>query len=173
MVNEPLSALAHRLGECCLARGIVLAGAESCTGGWIATAITTVAGSSQWFDRAYVTYSNAAKVESLGVSAHTLETFGAVSEETAREMALGVLARASAHLTYAVTGIAGPTGGSAVKPVGLVCFAFAARGFGAASRQTRLESFQRHFTGDRTGVRAQAVAFALERLLVLAEQSSA
>ncbi|MFN3629684.1 MAG: CinA family protein [Casimicrobiaceae bacterium] len=156
---------AERLGAACLSRGRVLAGAESCTGGLIAATLTAVSGSSAWFDRAFVTYSNAAKVELLGVAPATLDAFGAVSEETAREMALGALRHSGANLAYAVTGIAGPTGGTPDKPVGLVCFGFATAG--------GVYSVSRRFDGDRDTVRAQSLRLVIERLHALVEQSGA
>ena len=139
------------------ARRWTVATAESCTGGLIAGAITDVAGSSDWFDRGFVTYSNEAKIEMLGVRAETLAAHGAVSEATAREMATGALARSGADIAVAVTGIAGPAGGSSTKPVGLVCFAWA-RG---RTRRARTA----HFPGDRAAVRAATVAAALEGLI--------
>ena len=153
--------LAESLGAALLARGMKLGTAESCTGGLIAAAVTDVAGSSAWFDRGFVTYSNEAKIEMLGVRNETLLLSGAVSEPVAREMASGALARSAADLVVAVTGIAGPGGGSAEKPVGMVCFAWAWRG-------GHVESATRHFLGDRAEVRAATVAAALARLLELA-----
>ena len=157
-MSEDRFALAERLGRILVARRWTAATAESCTGGMIAGAITDVAGSSAWFDRGFVTYSNAAKVEMLGVGAGTLEAHGAVSEATAREMAAGALARSGADIAVAVTGVAGPSGGSAGKPVGLVCFAWACRG-GA------IEACSVRFAGNRAAVRAAAVATALEGLV--------
>ncbi len=154
---------ADRLGAACVSRGVMLAGAESCTGGLIAATLTAVAGSSAWFDRVFVTYSNAAKVELLGVAPATLDAFGAVSEETAREMALGALKQSGANLAYAVTGIAGPTGGTPEKPVGLVCFGFSGAG--------GVQSLSRRFDGDRAAVRAQSLRLVIERLHALVEQS--
>ena len=122
------------------------------------------AGSSDWFDRGFVTYSNAAKGEMLGVSADTLAAHGAVSEATAREMAAGALAQSHGDLSVAVTGIAGPSGGSPDKPVGTVCFAWARRGGG-------IESELRRFAGDRAAVRGAAVVVALEGLITLASRS--
>ncbi len=149
--------LARRIGGRLKAAAAVLATAESCTGGWVAQAVTSVAGSSAWFDRGFVTYTNAAKRELLGVLAETLERHGAVSEQTAREMALGALQRSAATIAVSITGIAGPGGGSADKPVGMVCFALAtARG---------LTSETRRFSGDREGVRRQSVIRALEGVL--------
>jgi nicotinamide-nucleotide amidase len=132
--------------------------AESCTGGLIAGAITDVPGSSGWFDRGFVTYSNDAKMALLGVREATLAAHGAVSEEAAAEMASGALARSAADLAVAVTGVAGPDGGTPAKPVGMVCFGWARRG-GAVDTATR------HFPGDRAAVRAASVAVALQGLI--------
>jgi len=131
--------------------------AESCTGGWAAQAVTSIAGSSEWFERGFVTYSNAAKRELLGVRNDTLKKHGAVSEETAREMALGALRHSRASVSLAVTGIAGPGGGSAAKPVGTVCFAWAYGG--------DVTSETRRFPGGRESVRRRSVVHALEGLL--------
>lgn len=155
---ERIGALAARLGALALARGAVLATAESCTGGLVAGAITSVAGSSAWFDRGFVTYSNAAKTALLGVPAAVIERDGAVSEATARAMVAGALAGSDATLAVAVTGIAGPGGGTAAKPVGTVCFAWAVRG-GAVETTTR------RFPGDRAAVRRASVAAALAGLV--------
>jgi nicotinamide-nucleotide amidase len=140
-----------------LRRGWWLSCAESCTGGGIAAALTDVAGSSAWFDRGFVTYSNAAKQEMLGVSADTLANFGAVSRETAVEMATGALASSGTQLSVAVTGIAGPGGGSEDKPVGTVWIAWASEGGVSAVCEL--------FTGDRSEVRAATVDAALLGLL--------
>ncbi|HVL36918.1 MAG TPA: nicotinamide-nucleotide amidohydrolase family protein [Burkholderiales bacterium] len=153
-----MEALAHSVGERLRAAGETLATAESCTGGWVAQLVTSVAGSSAWFDRGFVVYSNASKEQLVGVSARTLERHGAVSEETAREMALGALARSSATLAVSVTGIAGPGGGTPGKPVGTVCFAWAGRG-GSVRSDTRL------FAGDRETVRRASVVHALQGVL--------
>ncbi|MGI9228845.1 MAG: CinA family protein [Gammaproteobacteria bacterium] len=134
--------------------------AESCTGGGISFALTELAGSSEWLEGGLVTYSNAAKQRQLGVSAGTLAEHGAVSEPTAREMALGALHNSEADCSLAVTGIAGPGGGSAERPVGTVCFAWAA-GDGGLVAETQ------HFTGDRAGIRQQAIAHALSGMLRL------
>jgi nicotinamide-nucleotide amidase len=150
-----LDALAQRVGVRLKEKGLVLATAESCTGGWVAQVVTSVAGSSEWFDRGFVTYSNDAKREMIGVSRETLDRHGAVSEETAREMAAGTLAASRAQITLAITGVAGPTGGTPQKPVGMVCFAWAVRG-GAVDSTTR------HFGGDREAVRRESVIFALQ-----------
>jgi nicotinamide-nucleotide amidase len=149
--------LARRLGEKLKHARALLAAAESCTGGWAAQVVTSVAGSSAWFERGFVTYSNDAKREMLGVRPETLAAHGAVSEETAREMARGALARSKASLALAITGVAGPGGGSADKPVGMVCFAWAS--------PDRVHSETRHFSGDRKSVREQSVARALEGVL--------
>ncbi len=149
--------LAQRIGVALKARGLGLATAESCTGGWVAMALTAIPGSSDWFERGYVTYSNAAKREELGVREATLREHGAVSEATAREMAEGALRRAHAQAALAITGVLGPTGGTAAKPVGTVCFAWA-RGSKISSRTMR-------FDGDRESVRRQSVLHALEGLL--------
>lgn len=153
-----LETLARQLGDMLFARGECLAAAESCTGGWLAQSVTAIAGSSAWFDRGFVTYSNIAKVDMLGVPETTLERHGAVSEATARAMAQGALTRSRADWSVAITGIAGPGGGSPEKPVGTVCFAWAFRA-GGCEAQTRC------FAGDRAGVRSQAVAHALSGLL--------
>jgi nicotinamide-nucleotide amidase len=149
--------LAQRIGDALKARGLRLVTAESCTGGWVSMALTAVAGSSDWFERGYVTYSNAAKREDLGVQEDTLRRHGAVSEETAREMAAGALKRGGGQVALAITGIAGPTGGSAAKPVGTVCFAWAHGG--------KISSETRRFDGDRESVRRQSVLHALQGLL--------
>ena len=122
-----LSSLSRRTGKALKKRGQSLVTAESCTGGWVAQAVTSVAGSSEWFERAYVTYSNAAKREALGVRTATLARHGAVSERTAREMARGALKRSHGTIALSITGIAGPGGGSPGKPVGTVCFGWGAR----------------------------------------------
>ncbi|MBS1190608.1 MAG: nicotinamide-nucleotide amidase [Rhodocyclaceae bacterium] len=153
-----LEALAAKLGESLLARGEQLATAESCTGGWVAQCVTAIAGSSSWFDRGFVTYSNAAKVDMLGVASTTLERHGAVSEATARAMAQGALAHSRADWAVAITGIAGPSGGTPEKPVGMVCFAWAARDGGCEAQTAR-------FAGDREAVRAQSVRQVLLGLL--------
>lgn len=153
-----LEAVAARLGESLLARGVWLATAESCTGGWVAQCLTAVAGSSGWFDRGFVTYSSKAKVEQLDVPEAVIEVFGAVSEETAQAMAQGTLAHSQADWGLSITGIAGPTGGSPEKPVGTVCFGWASR-IGVAHAETC------HFCGTRAEVRAQAVLHALGQIL--------
>jgi len=160
MEGMDLETLAAQLGESLRQRGLMLATAESCTGGWVAQAITAISGSSQWFERGFVTYSNAAKMELLGVNPATLEQHGAVSEPTVREMAQGALARSHAQVAVAVSGIAGPGGGSLEKPVGTVCLAWAGSGM-----DTRAQCLL--FTGNREAVRRQAVAAVLRGLLDL------
>lgn len=157
MPNDLLS-LAERLGQHLLGSGHSLALAESCTGGWIAQSVTEIAGSSAWFDRGFVTYSNAAKIAMLGVRESTLRQYGAVSLQIAAEMAAGALAHSEADIALAVTGIAGPGGGTAEKPVGLVFIAWQRRG-----RPGRC--IERHFAGDRHAVRLQTVRTALRCLL--------
>ena len=146
------------LGDALRARGTMLATAESCTGGLIAAACTAVAGSSDWFERGFVTYSNAAKTELLGVDAALIQAFGAVSAEVARAMAEGALAHSKAGIAVAVTGIAGPGGAVPGKPVGTVWFALARRGETTVAERLQLG-------GARTAVREQTVAHALKRLL--------
>lgn len=162
-MNE-LETLAAKLGEALLARGSMLATAESCTGGWVAEAVTAIAGSSAWFDRGFVTYSNEAKQDMLGVRADSLAQHGAVSEAVVREMAAGVLAHSRADLVVAISGIAGPAGGSAEKPVGTVWVAWATR----AGAQ-RVQRF--HFDGDRAAVRRQSVLAALQGALALLQSN--
>jgi len=149
MDDVALSNLAAELGAALKARGYTLALAESCTGGMVAEAVTSIAGSSAWFDRGFVTYSNEAKVEMLGVSSLTLEKFGAVSEQIAIEMANGALKNSQAQMTGSITGIAGPDGGTPEKPVGTVCFAWA-----DAHKPTSTTT--KHFKGNRQEIRQQA-----------------
>jgi nicotinamide-nucleotide amidase len=158
-MNE-LSVLADRFLKACARRHILAATAESCTGGMIISMLTDIAGSSSVVDRGFVTYSNEAKMEMLGVSAPTLDAYGAVSLQTAQEMAAGALARSHAGITLAVTGIAGPDGGSAEKPVGTVCFAW-------ALRTGEIRTVTEHYSGSREEVRRQSVKTALSGLLQL------
>ena len=153
-MNNLIAELARTLQD----RSWMLATAESCTGGMIAAACTDLAGSSDWFERGFVTYSNEAKQEMLGVAADTLVAHGAVSEATAAAMAAGALRHSHADWALAVTGIAGPGGGSKDKPVGTVCF-------GWAAFDGRVETQTLHFSGDREQVRAQSVAHALGGVL--------
>lgn len=163
MSSETLTALAMQVGAKLKAQGLMLTTAESCTGGWVAQAVTAIAGSSEWFERGFVTYADLAKQEMLGVSAATLARHGAVSEQTAREMADGALAHSRAQVAVAITGIAGPTGGSPEKPVGTVCFAWSGKN-GASVAQTQL------LEGDRESVRRQSVILALRGVLEMLER---
>lgn len=157
-MDKELEGLSVRLGEVLRARKLMLACAESCTGGWVSEVVTATAGSSQWFERGFVTYSNAAKQELLGVRADTLRQDGAVSEAVVREMAAGALRRSHAQVALAISGIAGPGGGSPGKPVGTVCFAWVLQGGEPVAETRRL-------SGDREAVRLQSVIHALRGLL--------
>jgi nicotinamide-nucleotide amidase len=152
-------ALVLELAELLQQQGRMMATAESCTGGLIAGACTDLSGSSNWFERGFVTYSNAAKTELLGVDAALIAAEGAVSEPVARAMAEGAVARSPAQVAVAVTGVAGPTGGSAEKPVGTVWFGWSVAG--------RVRTERRRFDGDRAAVRAATVHHALQTLLTL------
>jgi nicotinamide-nucleotide amidase len=152
--------LARRVGAALKARELMLATAESCTGGWISEAVTMVPGSSDWFERGFVTYTYISKREMLGVKEATLGKHGAVAEEVVREMAAGALARSHAQVAVAVSGVAGPSGGTPAKPVGTVCFAWGMKN-GPARAGTR------HFSGDREAVRRQSVEHALKGVLAL------
>jgi len=149
--------LARQLGELLTAGHWVCAVAESCTGGRLAAAITDIAGSSEWFDRGFITYSNQSKMDMLGVRQENLTANGAVSEEVVYAMAEGALSASTADLTVAISGIAGPGGGSIEKPVGLVWLAWAGRQF-----KTEVQFY--HFKGDRLTIRSQAVCVALDGL---------
>ncbi len=157
LIDEDSQGLAASLAEILLDKSLQLATAESCTGGLIAATCTALAGSSQWFERGFVTYSNEAKTESLGVDAALIAAHGAVSEPVARAMAFGAVRHSAAQVGVAVTGVAGPTGGSVEKPVGTVWFGFMVQG--------QLRSEVRHFDGDRAAVRAATVRHALQRLI--------
>lgn len=160
--DATLRALAESVGEMLRERRQALATGESCTGGWIAKLLTDIAGSSGWFEGAAITYSNDAKQALLGVASGTLRRYGAVSRQTAVEMVSGVVTGFGASVAVAVTGIAGPTGGTKDKPVGTVWIAWQRRG-----GEARAEEF--HFSGDRDAVRRRTVAAALrgvERILV-------
>lgn len=156
--------LATRVGRELQARGLLLATAESCTGGGVSQAITEIAGSSEWFDCGFITYSNASKTELLDVPAAVIAQFGTVSEEVADAMAEGALANSNAHVTLATTGIAGPGGAVPGKPVGTVCFAWAMEHHSFTERLV--------FSGDRRAVREQTVAHALHGLMRFIEQHS-
>jgi len=158
--DEELQQLAAELGDLLRARGWMVATAESCTGGWVGQLLTSIPGSSAWYERGFITYANAAKQEMLDVSADTLETYGAVSEETAGAMAAGALAHSHAHAALAISGVAGPGGGTPQKPVGLVCYGWALADGTHMSSTCRLD-------GDREEIRSRAVAAALRGLIDL------
>lgn len=164
MMTTNSTSLATTVGHLLKQKHQLLATAESCTGGMVAEVITSIAGSSNWFERGFVTYSNSAKQEMLGVKLTTLEKFGAVSEEVAREMAEGALQHSPAQISLAITGIAGPNGGTKEKPVGTVWFAWAG---------TDLTTQTQHqlFSDDRTHIREQATLFALQGLMKFLQQS--
>jgi nicotinamide-nucleotide amidase len=166
MASDALSTLGVLTGGRLKAGGAILVTAESCTGGWVAQVVTSVAGSSEWFERGFVTYSNEAKQELIGVRAETLARHGAVSEETAREMALGALAASRGTIAVAITGVAGPSGGTPSKPVGMVCFAW-------ADRSGAVRSATQHFTGNREKVRRQSVMRALQGVVEWLDGASA
>ncbi|MEK7792070.1 MAG: CinA family protein [Pseudomonadota bacterium] len=149
-----------KAGECLAQRGLMLVTAESCTGGWLGQAVTSVAGSSAWYERGFITYSNLSKCEMLGVQQATLDQFGAVSAQTAQEMVMGALNRSHAQVGVSITGIAGPDGGTAMKPVGMICFAWATRD-GMVRQETQF------FKGNRDTIRQLSVAAALRGVVHL------
>ncbi len=157
-MDTELASLSVAIGALLRQQKSMLACAESCTGGWVSQIVTATPGSSEWFERGFVTYSNAAKQEMLGVARDILEKCGAVSEETARAMAQGALIHSQAQVSLAITGIAGPGGGSPGKPVGTVCFAWCRIGESASSET-------RQFSGTREDIRRQAAEHALQGLL--------
>ncbi len=163
-MNSPVSPQVEQLAALLLRRQALLATAESCTGGMIAAACTDLAGSSAWFERGFVTYSNEAKTDLLGVDAALIRQHGAVSEPVVRAMVQGAITRSRAQVAVAVTGVAGPTGGSVEKPVGTVWFGFSVGG--------QVSSELQRFSGDRAAVRAATVQHALERLLELLADKS-
>jgi len=160
--------LANQLGESLKARGLMLALAESCTGGMAAQYVTAIAGSSNWFDCGFITYSNAAKQKLLEVKEQTLTQYGAVSEQTAHDMAVGALQHSLADIVASITGIAGPDGGTESKPVGMVCFGFALK-INQPHNQTNIQVTTQtmHFTGNRDAIRRQSAAKALDTLITL------
>lgn len=159
MIDETLYGLARQLGEALVGWGTTLVTAESCTGGWVAEAITAIPGSSEWFEAGFVTYSNRSKAALLGVPEDTLARFGAVSEETVCAMSRGALVRTAAGWAIAISGIAGPTGGSLDKPVGTIWVNWTSRG-------GRCRSSRFLYTGDRAAIRRQSVVAALQGLIV-------
>lgn len=165
MVSEQnlLAQLSIKVGNRLREEQLMLTTAESCTGGLVATAMTDISGSSEWFERGFVTYSNQAKTEMIGVPAELIEKHGAVSEPVARAMAEGALLNSRAQLSLSITGVAGPGGGSPDKPVGMVCF-------GWSNRVTTLVE-TKQFKGDRTQVRNQAAQYALRGVLELLDKA--
>lgn len=157
---DTLINLSTQLGQTLKEKNFTLALAESCTGGLASAAITDIAGSSAWFDRGFVTYTNAAKQSMLNVTEETLTQYGAVSEKTAEEMVIGALKNSLADIAGSITGIAGPTGGSIDKPVGTVCFAY-------AIKNDRVMSTTKHFTGNRQQIRHQSIIELLNGLMNL------
>ena len=151
-----LSNKAKELSELLIANGLTMSVAESCTGGSLAYAITSIPGASSYFDCGYITYSNQSKVEMLGVDIKTLETYGAVSEEVALEMVIGATTKSHSDVAVSITGIAGPTGGTPEKPVGMVCFGFSCEGKTSTNTQ--------QFSGDRSNIVSQSVSYALTQL---------
>jgi nicotinamide-nucleotide amidase len=165
MADRILYELAERVGRALEQRGLMVATAESCTGGWVAEAITMVPGSSAWFERGFVSYTYISKREMLGVRAETLEQHGAVSEPVVQQMVVGALERSHAQVALAVSGTAGPSGGTPQKPVGTVCIAW-----GSKNLEPRSETL--HFAGDREAVRRQSVIHALTVLLDMLEENA-
>ncbi len=162
-MDRELAKISEAFGAACRRYRLTIATAESCTGGWAAQVITHTAGSSAWFERGFVTYTNTAKTDMLGVRMDTILTFGAVSLETAGEMATGALQNSKSLVALAITGVAGPAGGSPDKPVGTVCFAWCWRN---TQGQIDVPSCERRlFPGDREAIRRQAVIHALSGLL--------
>jgi len=150
--------LASSVGQALIKKSWRIVTAESCTGGWVAQVLTSVPGASACFERGFVTYSNKSKIELLGVAAETITKYGTVSEQTVSEMAQGALQHSNAQISLAVTGLAGPTGGSEAKPIGTVWFSL-------VGKDLKLQAQSKHFTGDREEIRKQAVHFILQWLL--------
>ncbi len=166
--DATLLELARQTGKLLEQNGLKLVSAESCTGGWIGQIITTIPGSSAWYDCGFITYSNSSKQQMVHVQQSTLVQFGAVSEQTAREMALGALAQSEAQAAVSVTGIAGPAGDSVEKPVGTVCFAWMLENASATSANSKIC----RFSGNREAIRRQSVAMALQGMLELLENTT-
>jgi nicotinamide-nucleotide amidase len=156
--DQLLCQLSENVGRALSARGLMLATAESCTGGWVGQVMTMIPGSSEWYERGFITYTYLSKMEMLGVQSGTLDAFGAVSEQTALEMSRGALERSRAHVALSITGVAGPGGGTPDKPVGTVCF-----GWSFLDGRNHVETLC--FPGDRDAVRRQTVHHTLTRLL--------
>lgn len=162
--SEPyITTLAEKLGHLLIEKKLKLVTAESCTGGGIAYAITSIPGSSQWFEHGFVTYSNLSKQKLLNIDQKIINIYGAVSEETAKAMAEGVLQNSDADISIAVTGIAGPDGGSATKPVGTVWFGFAGKSFST-------KTLHQHFSGNREEIRLKSIQTGLEILISLLQE---
>ncbi|MGH8755617.1 MAG: CinA family protein [Burkholderiales bacterium] len=160
MANDILYKLAARVGKALKTRKLMLVTAESCTGGWLGEAVTMVPGSSDWYERGFITYTYISKRELLGIKRLTLDKFGAVSEQTARDMAAGALKNSHAQVAVSISGTAGPDGGTRDKPVGTVCFAWTRKNGGMVSAT-------RHFKGNRQAVRRRSVEHALKGVLAL------
>ena len=158
--DQTLHHLAKQVGLALTRQGLMLASAESCTGGWLGQIVTSIPGSSAWYESGFITYTANSKQEMLGVSTKILKEYGEVSEQTAREMAHGAVTRSSAQVAVSITGIAGPGGGTTNKPVGMVCFAW-------EMKDNHKRSETRHFSGDREAVRQQSVAVAMQGLIAL------
>jgi nicotinamide-nucleotide amidase len=158
--NLDIDDIIATLAKTLLAKGWRLSTAESCTGGLVSASITALAGSSEWFERGYITYSNQAKSEDIDVSQNLIEEYGAVSDQVARAMALGAKQNSGSDIALSITGIAGPTGGSSEKPVGTVCFAW-------VLANDQMISETKHFEGNRQQIRQQACDFSLRKLLDL------
>jgi nicotinamide-nucleotide amidase len=170
--NDPQHELARAIAQTLISRGWKIAVAESCTGGLVCATLTDLAGSSDWLERGYITYSNAAKSECLGVPTEVIESFGAVSEQVAKAMAEGALRNANVNAAISITGIAGPTGGSPEKPVGTVCFGWAVKE-SITDNPINTATLTKHFSGDRQIVREQARDFALSQFLELLKPRNA
>jgi len=167
MADKKITLVVEQLAGLLIKNNKQLSIAESCTGGWVAKVLTDLSGSSDWFERGFVTYSNQAKHEMLGVAESTLKTYGAVSLETVDEMAVGALKNSHADFSLSISGIAGPSGGSTEKPVGLVWFSWAVQ---ESNKQNILASEKQMFDGDREAVRLQAVIYSLTKLIILIEK---
>ena len=153
-----LSIEAQELSEILVTNGLTISVAESCTGGSLSQALASIPGASSYFDCGYITYSNQSKVEMLGVDAQTIKTYGAVSEEVALEMVIGVTTKSHSDVALSITGVAGPTGGTPEKPVGMVCFGFFCDGKTSTSTQL--------FSGDRANIVSQSVSYAMRQLFL-------
>jgi nicotinamide-nucleotide amidase len=170
-MNTSDTTLPNQVAQALIERDWTIALAESCTGGLVCATLTELSGSSAWFERGYITYSNQAKSECLNVAAETIGSFGAVSEPVAKAMALGAQQNAGVNVAISITGVAGPTGGSPEKPVGTVCFAWAIRSKLVDGAAESLNTKTMYFKGDRQVVRQQACDYALSELLLLLKNS--